>query len=201
MDRKSKTKAHTFFTLLIFIPSFLFGCLTIASLLAPIFEEHYCCSFSNFIYKSLSNICRQFPSRSLWIMDRPMGLCGRCFAIYFSFSIGLLIVPVPKAGNRILLVSFFFLPLAIDGFLQLYDLRDSTNFSRLLTGLFFGVAASTFYKYFVFHFIENVKRLITGQSNLNTNEYVALLIGLVLTLITNLYDMAIFYKANFFSFS
>lgn len=134
-------------------------------------------------------------------MNRPMGLCSRCFAIYFSFSIGLLIIPVQKAGNRILVLSFLFIPLTIDGFLQYYDLRDSTNLSRLLTGLFFGVAASTIYKYFVFHFVENLKRLITAQNNLNTNEYVTSLIGLVLAFITNLYAVTIFYKADFLGFS
>jgi len=182
----------TFF--LILVPSFLFGYLAVISILAPIFEEYYFYSFSNSFYELLSDICHQYPSRSLWIMKRPMGLCSRCFAIYFSFSISLILFPVLTKGKYIILLSLFFLPIILDGLLQHYNLTESNNFLRILSGLFFGIAASFIYKYFASDLINTLNKVVNRKTILNTLGYIKILVESGIMLITNLYCLLIVFK-------
>ena len=177
--------------LLILVPSLLFGYLSIISILAPILEEYYFYSFSNYFYKLLSDICHQYPSRSLWIMKRPMSLCSRCFAIYFSFSISLILFPILRKRKYIVLLSLFFLPLILDGLLQYYNLKESNNFLRILSGLFFGTAASFIYKYFAFDLINTLKKVIKRKTIQNTYEYIKIIMESGLMFVTNLYGLLV----------
>ena len=174
---------------LILLPSLLFAYLAIISLLAPILEEYYFYSLSNYFYNVLSSICHQYPTRSLWIMNRPMGLCSRCFAIYASFSISLIFLPLLKNKKHIVLLCFLFLPLILDGLLQYYNIRESNNFNRLLSGALFGIASSIIYKYFMFNLIDTIKTIIRRECILKTYKYINLTIGSGLVFITNLYGI------------
>lgn len=49
-------------------------------------------------YGLLSNICHQYPSRSFWVMDRPLALCIRCVGGYLGV--------VASAGALMLLPRF-----------------------------------------------------------------------------------------------
>ena len=103
-----KKKVISPYLLFLIFPSFIFGYLAVISLLAPIFEEYYFYSISNHFYNVLSGICHQFPSKSLWIVNRPMGLCSRCFALYASFSTSMLFIPLFKKDKNIFInfISF-----------------------------------------------------------------------------------------------
>ena len=188
MGKNSYKKFSPYFYL-IFLPSALFGYLALIALLAPIFEEYYCYSISNYFYKALSNICHQYPTRSLWIVNRPMGLCSRCFAVYASFSISLIFIPLPQNRRHFVLLCLLFLPLLLDGLLQFYNIKESDNFRRALSGALFGIAASGIYKYFAFHFIDTLKRIIKREGTLTTHTYLNQIIGLGLIFLTNLYGV------------
>jgi uncharacterized membrane protein len=152
-------------------------------------EEYYYYTISNYFYNTLSNICHQYPTRSLWILNRPMGLCSRCFAIYASFSISLILIPLRANKEYIIVLCFLFLPLIIDGLLQYYNVKESSNFIRILSGALFGIASSGIYKYFVFHVIETLKIIKRKEGILKKYTYSNLIIGLGLVSLTNLYGV------------
>jgi uncharacterized membrane protein len=158
--------------------------------LAPILEEYYFYSLSNYFYNVLSSICHQYPTRSLWIMNRPMGLCSRCFAVYASFSISLIFLPLLKNRRHIALLCFLFLPLILDGLLQYYNIGESDNFSRVLSGVLFGVSSSVIYKYFMFNLIDTLKATIKRERIIKTYKYINLIIGSGLVFLTNFYGIA-----------
>jgi uncharacterized membrane protein len=71
-------------------------------------------------------------------------VCARCVAIYLSMLVGLILLPfIMKIGsedwpNKWILVAAC-VPIAIDGFTQLFGWRESTDFLRLVTGAIVGV--------------------------------------------------------------
>ena len=73
-----------------------------------------------------------------------MAFCERDLAIY----VGLLLVGVLYARNRdlkpagFLLYGVLILPMALDGFTQLFGWRESTWELRVATGLLFGLASA-----------------------------------------------------------
>ena len=186
---KNAHKTFSPYFYLILLPSLLFGYLAIISVLAPIFEEYYFYSVSNYFYNALSNICHQYPTRSLWIMNRPMGLCSRCFAIYASFSISLIFLPLLKNRKYIVLLCFLFLPLIVDGVLQYYNIKESDNVSRVLSGVLFGIASSMIYKYFMYNLLDTLKIILRKESILRAYKFINLIIGLGLVFLTNLYGI------------
>jgi len=151
------------YPLLLTIPVCLLGNLALMSVLAPIGEEYSFLSISNFFYGFLSNVCHQYPTRCLWILNRPMGLCSRCFSVYASLSICLLCLP-PVRERRLIVLSFLLLiPLVADGLLQYANFAASDNLRRVLTGVLFGVAASVIYKRSALTLLHSL-RLATGGS-------------------------------------
>lgn len=176
--------------LLTLLPSLLFGSLAIISILAPIFEEYGFYAISNQFYSILSNICHQYPTRSLWLMNRPMGLCSRCFALYASFSISLIFVHKPQKKRSVGLACFLFLPLITDGLLQYYGFRESVNLIRVISGALFGVAASIVYAYFVFTVADKLSTGLKTEKHLEVYEFINALIGGIVICLVNLYGIA-----------
>lgn len=80
------------------------------------------------------------PDRSLYIFGYQMGLCARCFSFYttLAFTVFLLAFfnKLEKYWKLGLLLST---PLLIDGLTQISGLRTSTNFLRIITGIFAGI--------------------------------------------------------------
>jgi uncharacterized membrane protein len=178
------------YLLFLIFPSFIFWYLAVISLLAPIFEEYFFYTISNHFYNVLSGICHQFPSKSLWIVNRPMGLCSRCFTLYASFSISILFVPLFKKDKDIFIISFLLLPLILDGLFQYYGIRGSNNLTRIFSGILFGVAASVIYKYFCF-IISDFFISKSNRGDLAAYKYINIIIGLILVFNTNLYALLI----------
>jgi uncharacterized membrane protein len=173
----------------ILLPSLLFGGLAIIAILAPILEEFGFYWISNQFYSILSNICHQYPTRSLWIMNRPMGLCSRCFALYASFSISLILIPKFKDEKSIGVSCIFFLPLISDGLLQYYDIRESSNLIRVISGTLFGVAASVIYGYFVLTVVNKIIPKVTSEK-VRAYDWINPIIGGIVIFLVNLYGMA-----------
>lgn len=94
-----------------------------------------------FVY---SPICHQRPERSFFVWGEQMAFCQRNTAIYtalFLFGIGFIAV---RHRLRPLRWRYFFLliaPMALDGFTQLFELRESTWELRVVTGTLFALAS------------------------------------------------------------
>lgn len=110
-------------------------------------------------YSILRRICHRLPERSLFIFGRQAPLCARCLGIYTAFFLGAIIFMLNSSifqnftlYSVALITSLMILPTAIDGFTQLFKLRESNNFLRLTTGSLAGFGFSLISVY-VFSFI------------------------------------------------
>lgn len=115
----------------------------IAAILTPYFETHLMIKEYQFLYSNLGKICHQFPTHSFYIFGSNMGLCSRCFSIYFTLfmsSILLVFFDIKISWRYRFLVSFILsIPLLLDGCTQFYNLRESNNYLRMTTGILFGL--------------------------------------------------------------
>ena len=124
------------------IAFFSFG-ITLAGLAmyAPIYQSISGYPHGEFIYQLLHPICHQYPTRSLWIMDRPFALCSRCFAGYFGFALASALFFLPLSyPRRFLLGVCLILPGVVDPLVQLLTPYESSNILRVVTGLLGGWA-------------------------------------------------------------
>lgn len=92
-------------------------------------------------------ICAQVPSHSYYLGGYQLALCARNLAIYSSLFAGTLIFRVfrnrlPPLGWRLWLLTM--LPMALDGFTQMFGLRESNWELRTLTGIIFGLGICWF---------------------------------------------------------
>jgi uncharacterized membrane protein len=99
------------------------------------------------IYFAFRLTCHQMPERSFFIFGHKMCLCQRCMAIYVTvFGLGLLYGLVRgrirPLNWRWMLVLW--VPMALDGFTQLFGLRESTWELRLVTGALFALSCVWF---------------------------------------------------------
>ena len=85
-------------------------------------------------------ICHRKPERSFRFFGHQSLLCSRCtgLALGLIASLALLSlgITLPMSFATILMI-----PMLIDGFSQLFGLRESNNTLRLLTGLLFAVGS------------------------------------------------------------
>jgi uncharacterized membrane protein len=94
------------------------------------------------IYSAFSRICHQYPSRSLWIADRPMALCIRCWGGYLGIALGGafasrmrgLSVPIQVATGVVLFAAAM-----VEPALQIYRQATSPGAVRFAAGLVGGL--------------------------------------------------------------
>lgn len=112
--------------------------------LAPIFANLGADGLSLAIFQLYSFTCHQMASRSYFIAGYQMAYCERNTAIYFAMTAaGLAYVLLRKRWLASLPIRWYLiliLPMAIDGFTQLFGLRESSWLLRGVTGTLFGVA-------------------------------------------------------------
>ncbi len=95
------------------------------------------------IYAIYRVTCHQLPERSFFVFGQKMCYCQRCCAIYsVVFALGLLF---PLFGGRLRPLRWrwmfvLWLPMALDGFTQLFGLRESTWELRVITGALFALS-------------------------------------------------------------
>jgi uncharacterized membrane protein len=91
------------------------------------------------IYTLFRPICHEYPTRSLWILDRPWALCARCSFGYFGVALAALFVKSTKPYRTRVITGVILLSLAaIDPIVQLFTSYESTNSVRVLSGLIGG---------------------------------------------------------------
>jgi uncharacterized membrane protein len=121
----------------------LFALLPIA---APILAMLGAADASLLIFQAYSITCHQMPTRSYFIFGHQLAYCERNTAIYGTTAIaGLAYIWLRKRGLAPLglpLYVLLILPMAVDGFTQLFALRESTWYLRGLTGTLFGAATA-----------------------------------------------------------
>lgn len=117
---------------------------SILPVLAPVFAALGFESVANAIFVAYSLTCHQMPSRSYFILGHQMAYCERNTAIYFSMALtGLAYVKLRQRDFQPLSWKWYLvliLPMAVDGFTQLFGWRESTWLLRGITGALFGAA-------------------------------------------------------------
>lgn len=97
------------------------------------------------LYDLVDPICHQYPSRSLWLFDRPSALCFRCTMGYAGLS---LVAPLSFIrGIRKkswYLLGFFGLIISItEPLLVGVSVYESSNLTRIIFGLLGGISLSS----------------------------------------------------------
>lgn len=117
-------------------------------ILAPIFAALGYDGVASAIFVAYSLTCHQMPSRSYFIFGHQMAYCERNTAIYLSMALaGLAYARLRPRGLRplgVLWYAILILPMAVDGFTQLFGWRESTWLLRGMTGTLFGAATIWF---------------------------------------------------------
>ncbi|MFQ5797764.1 MAG: DUF2085 domain-containing protein [Bacteroidota bacterium] len=122
-----------------------------AILAAPLFIAWagFLQSSSEFLYQFFGRVCHQFDERSFHLDGQKLAVCARCSSIYFGFFLGLLSVPIfwrlpamPFPPRWILFAAV--LPMFLDVGLAVFDLHESTLWTRALSGGVFGLIVSYF---------------------------------------------------------
>ena len=116
----------------------------ILAIVAPYLEYHRNV-FAQDIYNLLSFLCHQIPSRCFWAWDSNMGLCSRCFSLYTSFSLCMIVLLYSNVYKRLKKNFMLYqgiillIPLLVDGSLGTATNYISNNFIRSVTGALFGI--------------------------------------------------------------
>jgi uncharacterized membrane protein len=94
------------------------------------------------LFYALHYVCAQIPAHSFYILGHQLGLCARNFSIYASMFLGSLAFVVSKKrlpGIPWWVWLLFMVPIALDGISQMFGLRESTWYLRVITGTLFGL--------------------------------------------------------------
>ena len=109
-----------------------------------------------FDYSVLKGFCHRLPERSFFIFGKQFPVCARCLGIYSAFFFGVILFILKiftfenlTGYSTILISCLLIFPTAIDGFTQLFGLRESNNFLRLTTGLLAGLGFSFMFIFFL----------------------------------------------------
>jgi uncharacterized membrane protein len=112
--------------------------------LAPILAALGFEGISLLIFQVYSLTCHQMPDRSYFLFGHQMAYCERNTAIYGTMALaGLAYAGLRRKGLPTLSLLWYavlILPIAVDGFSQLFGWRESTWLLRGLTGSLFGLA-------------------------------------------------------------
>jgi uncharacterized membrane protein len=86
--------------------------------------------------------CHQLASRSYYLNGNEMPFCARDFGLFLGMALGMALAFVIKARPPFLLIILGFVPMALDGGIQLLTSYESTNIVRLVTGALAGVSVA-----------------------------------------------------------
>lgn len=117
--------------------------MVIPALLAPLLMATGHQTLAGIIYRLFSLVCHQMPERSFFLFGYQVAYCQRDLAIYSGvLALGLLYGLVRHRVRPLHLrwAAVLALPMAIDGFTQLFGLRESTWELRVVTGALFALA-------------------------------------------------------------
>ena len=98
--------------------------------------------FAAAIYWLGDSNCHQMSSRSYYLNGNEMPFCARDLGLFVGLVLGMVLVLVLKFRVPLLVVVLGFVPMALDGGIQLLTDYESTNLVRLLTGTLAGVSVA-----------------------------------------------------------
>lgn len=118
------------------------GLLVLIAISIPFLSYFGLDSIAKPLFYALHYVCAQVPSHSFYIFGHQLGLCARNFSIYTSMFLGSLVFVLTKKrlpGIPWWLWVLMCLPIALDGFTQMFGLRESDWVLRVITGTIFGL--------------------------------------------------------------
>lgn len=96
----------------------------------------------SFIYSAGDFLCHQRLDRSIIINENQMPFCARCTAIWLGLAIGigLIVFYIIELNEKFIFALLIgLIPIGVDGIGQLIGLWESTNITRVITGLIIGI--------------------------------------------------------------
>ena len=128
------------------------------AIIAPILEYQRL-EVSRTLYDTTHNICNQLPTRCLWILTSPMGLCARCFGIYLTMlATGIFLIRFGSKHIYWKSAVLLMIPCIIDGSTQYLGHRLSNNGLRLITGSLAGIGMGLFFFPLYHRFIDFITK-------------------------------------------
>ena len=150
--------------LLISLPALAALIILTVAISAPVVQAILGYPYGELGYRLLFSICHQYPLRSFWILDHPMGVCARCTGGYSGVVLGIIVILSKSNYNRhqpgflLVLGSILFALGVGDAILKTWTGIDGTNAWRLSTGLVGGMGFAVLTGSFVFATAEAVGR-------------------------------------------
>lgn len=90
------------------------------------------------------NLCHRMAERSFFLGGRQFHLCARCTGLLCGYILSPCLFFLWSFSSAVYLFPLFFLFLSLDGFTQLFGLRESNNLLRFVTGFGFGLSMPLF---------------------------------------------------------
>ncbi len=137
------TTAETLLRRWLLVANVINGAILAGAVLVPLMMAAGLQSVARALFAAYHLICLQIPDHSYFLMGYQLAMDQRMVAIYGSMvAAGLVFIPLrDRAGTLPWRVYFLLmLPIAIDGFTQLFGWRQSNWELRTLTGALFGSA-------------------------------------------------------------
>jgi uncharacterized membrane protein len=94
--------------------------------------------------------CHRRKDRTIKFFGLENYFCSRCMGLLFGGILGILLMWIHIEIPLILLILLM-IPMLVDGFLQLFSLRESNNIIRLTTGFCFGLALPLLIDFLIFY--------------------------------------------------
>ena len=94
-------------------------------------------------------ICHRKPERSFFIKEHQFPVCARCTGFYVSLVIYFIYTYYNFVNYNVSLIVFaliLLIPTAIDGITQFYNIQESNNARRFITGFLGGFGLGIFLK-------------------------------------------------------
>ena len=147
---------------LLLINSISFVMVILPSAVAPAFLALGWNAPAQAIFAVYSTMCHQMPSRSFYVFGQQMAFCERMLAIHAAFFLFGMVYILSRRRLKSLptwLAVVYSIPIAVDGFTQLFGWRESTWELRLVTGGLFGLTVV----WYVFPHIEVLTLLLNRR--------------------------------------
>lgn len=116
---------------------------------APLLRASGFENLSSTLIGFFSLICHQIPDRTFHILSHPMGVCSRCFGVYFGVLLGIVTYPLWRNVDEIeplprIWLFLALVPVGIDWSLTMFGIWENTFTTRFLSGLILGMACAIF---------------------------------------------------------
>ena len=96
------------------------------------------------VYTAGDVLCHQIESRSFTLNGNQLPVCARDTGLLVGVSFGMAIAVIGRLRPSAPVIAVLFLPMVVDGTLQLLTSYESNNTLRALTGIMAGLALALF---------------------------------------------------------